>query len=173
MRLAVTLVVVAGLLLATAWFIHMPGTVQQPAGANLPGDRLPPEGVAEPEPGGPPPSRAVLDISVHTVEELRVLLDRAEQLAMAPHPRGKDDSVVLVLHGPEVAFFAISNYATYREIVDQAARLDAFDVVDVRICETMMNQYGLGADDIPSFIERVPYGPGEVERLRREGYAYF
>jgi len=28
-------------------------------------------------------------------------------------------------------------------------------------------------DDIPAFIEQVPYGPGEVERLVREGYVYF
>jgi intracellular sulfur oxidation DsrE/DsrF family protein len=37
----------------------------------------------------------------------------------------------------------------------------------------MMSEYGLEPDDIPSFIERVPFGPGEVERLQREGYVYF
>jgi len=57
--------------------------------------------------------------------------------------------------------------------VDEAARLDAFDVVDIRICQTMMEARGIGPDDIPSFIEQVPYGPGEVERLVEDGYLYF
>ena len=119
------------------------------------------------------PNKAVLDISVHTLDELKVLFDRAEQLALAPQPPGGEASVVLVLHGPEVEFFSISNYDKYKDIVDQAARLDAFDVVDVKICQTMMEIRGIPRDDIPAFIEQVPLGTVEVERLVREGYVYF
>jgi intracellular sulfur oxidation DsrE/DsrF family protein len=115
----------------------------------------------------------VLDISVHSLEELRVLLDRAEKLAMRPQPQGEKAGIVLVLHGPEVEFFAIGNYSRYKDVVDQAARLDASDVVDVKICRTMMERLGVERDDIPAFIEQVPYGPGEVERLVRKGYVYF
>ena len=170
MKLAVMLAVAAGLLLAAAWFLRQPDP-GQPVDAVPPGAALQPQ--LAPAPDVPLPARAVLDITVHTIEELRVVFDRAGQLAMAPRPGEEADSVVLVLHGPEVEFFAISNYEKYRDIVDKAARLDAFEVVDVRICETMMSEYGLGPDDIPSFIEPVPFGPGEVERLQREGYAYF
>jgi hypothetical protein len=119
------------------------------------------------------PERAVLDVSVHTIEGLRVLFDRAEELAMTPRPKGEDASVVLVLHGPEVEYFSLKNYDKYKDIVDQAARLDAFDVVDVKICQTMMGARGIEQNDIPSFIELVPYGPGEVERLKQEGYVAF
>ncbi len=70
-------------------------------------------------------------------------------------------------------FFSIGNYEKYKDIVDQAARLDAFDVVDVQICQTMMDVHGLERDDIPSFIEQVPFGPGEVERLTQQGYVAF
>jgi len=119
------------------------------------------------------PNKAVLDITVHTIDELKVLFDRAEQLALAPQPPGGEASVVLVLHGPEVEFFSISNYDRYKDIVDQAARLDAFDVVDVKICQTMMEIRGIPRDDIPAFIEQVPLGTVEVERLVREGYVYF
>jgi intracellular sulfur oxidation DsrE/DsrF family protein len=115
----------------------------------------------------------VLDISVHSLEELGVLLDRAEKLAVRSRPQDEKPGVVLVLHGPEVKFFAISNYSRYKDIVDQAARLDALDVVDVKICRTMMHRLGVERDDIPAFIEQVPYGPGEVERLVRDGYVYF
>jgi intracellular sulfur oxidation DsrE/DsrF family protein len=119
------------------------------------------------------PTRGVFDISVHSVEELEVLFDRAEEHARRPKPLGGEESIVLVLHGPEVEFFAISNYDSYRAIVDRAARLDAFHVVDVKICQTMMKNYGIEADDIPAFIEQVPNGAAEVERLTREGYVYF
>jgi len=119
------------------------------------------------------PHGMVLDVSVHSLDELRVLLDRAEELAMRPQPPGEKAGVVLVLHGPEVEFFAISNYSRYKDIVDKAARLDAFDVVDVKICRTMMEKLGVERDEIPAFIEQVPYGPGEVGRLVREGYVYF
>ena len=119
------------------------------------------------------PERTVLDVSVHTIEGLKVLFDRAEELAMTPRPKGEDASVILVLHGPEVEYFAIKNYDKYKDIVDQAARLDAFDVVDVKVCQTMMGVRGIEQNDIPSFIELVPYGPGEVERLKQEGYVAF
>lgn len=119
------------------------------------------------------PDRRVLDVSVHTLEELRVLLDRAEQLSSRLRDQQRDASVVLVLHGPEVEFFSSKNYERYKEIVDQAARLDAFDIVDVKICQTMMNIRGVARDDIPAFIDQVPDGGVELERLRNEGYVYF
>jgi intracellular sulfur oxidation DsrE/DsrF family protein len=104
---------------------------------------------------------------------LQFLLDRAEQLAMKPRPAGRDDRIVLILHGPEVEFFSTRNYDRYKDIVDQAARLDAFDIVDVKICQSMMKVQGIERDDIPSFIEQVPFGEAEIERLVGEGYVYF
>lgn len=129
--------------------------------------------VETPAPVDGVPDKIVLDVSVHTIEGLRVLFDRAEKLAKTPRPKGENAILVLVLHGPEVEYFSIRNYERYKDIVDQAARLDAFDVVDVRICQTMIGARGIERTDIPSFIEQVPYGPGEVERLRQEGYVTF
>lgn len=119
------------------------------------------------------PERAVLDITVHTIEELQVLFERAETLARTPRVTEDNASVVLVLHGPEVEFFSTRNYDRYREIVDRAAHLDALDIVDVRICQTMMAKHGIARDDIPPFIEQVPLGTLEVERLLDDGYVYF
>ena len=67
------------------------------------------------------------------LEPMQSLSQADRHWARAPRAGGEDDSLVLVLHGPEVEFFAIRNYEKYRDIVDQAARLDAFEVVDVRI----------------------------------------
>jgi intracellular sulfur oxidation DsrE/DsrF family protein len=168
-------VLAAGLLLLLAYFylhpvapqgeqvMHGAAVVDSPASL-LPESPLP-EDVGS--------VRAVIDVSVHTLEGLKVLFDRAEELAMRPQAQGEGASIVLVLHGPEVEFFAIGNYEKYKDIVDQAARLDAFDVVDVKICQTMMDAQGIERDDIPSFIEQVPLGPGEIDRLVRQGYVAF
>ena len=119
------------------------------------------------------PDKAVLDITVHTIEELQVLFARADKLAQAPRSATGKSSVILVLHGPEVEFFSTRNYDRYKDIVDYAARLDALDIIDVKICQTMMATRGIARDDIPPFIEQVPDGSIEVERLVGEGYVYF
>ena len=170
----------SGLALAIALLLGVVYVFYPPAGEQQGSVAAPATRLEKPAPPAevPPladalPGKAVLDISVHSIEGLKVLFDRAEELAMQPRPRGEDASVILVLHGPEVEFFSIRNYDKYKNIVDQAARLDAFDIVDVKICQTTMGLRGIEQDDIPSFIEQVPYGPGEVERLKQEGYVTF
>jgi intracellular sulfur oxidation DsrE/DsrF family protein len=128
---------------------------------------------AAPDGTGAAPERTVLDISVHTVEELQVLFDRAGKLAEKLDSGRQEASIVLVLHGPEVEFFSTRNYDRYKDIVDQAVRLDALDIVDIKICQTMMKVRGVERDDIPPFIEQVPLGSAEIDRLVGEGYVYF
>ena len=112
----------------------------------------------------------VLDISAHSVEDLEVLFARVEALLDRPRSSGEVPLVSLVLHGPEVEFFALKHYAQYKPLVDRAARLDALGAVDISICQTMMKNYGIGSRDVPGFLRQVPFGPDEVEQLIREGY---
>jgi intracellular sulfur oxidation DsrE/DsrF family protein len=142
-------------------------TQRQPV-ENLPDGNDPAPGEADTS-----PERMVLDISVHTVEELQVLFDRAEKLADKLSSGTQEASIVLVLHGPEVEFFSKKKYGEYKDIVDQAARLDAYAIVDVKICQAMMQVQGVERDDIPAFIEQVPLGRAEIDRLAGEGYVYF
>lgn len=117
-----------------------------------------------------PDAGRVYDITLHDPGELMLLLRQLERLGGGPQANGTQASVALVLHGPEVAYFARGHYDHYRELVDLAARLDAFHVIEVKACRTRMKALGLKPEDMPAFIELVPYGPDEVERLRREGY---
>jgi intracellular sulfur oxidation DsrE/DsrF family protein len=169
MKQVFVLALAAGLLLLLAYNYFQPVEVQETAAVVDDTAALSESRTDEAD----APLRAVLDISVHTLEELKVLLDRAEELAMRPQAQGAEASVVLVLHGPEVEFFSIRNYEKYKDIVDQAARLDAFDVVDVKICQTMLDMQGIERADIPAFIEQVPLGPDEIVRLRQQGYVTF
>ena len=114
----------------------------------------------------------VADISVQTREELEVLFARVEQLLDRPRTGNETPLVNLVLHGPEVEFFAIKNYDRYKAVVDHAAKLAALGAVDISICQTQMRRLGIATDEVPSFLRQVPFGPGEVERLIEDGFVY-
>jgi intracellular sulfur oxidation DsrE/DsrF family protein len=128
-------------------------------------------GVAAPPPGEAP-AGFVADISLHTEAELEALLGRVEQLLERPRKSGEAPLVSLVLHGPEVEFFALKNYPQYRGVVDHAAKLAALGAVDISICQTQMRTRGIGEDEVPGFLRQVPYGPQEVQRLLDSGYVY-
>lgn len=62
----------------------------------------------------------------------------------------------------------------YKAVVDLAARLSAFNVVDIRVCETSAKGLGLDLDTLFPFVDTVTYGPAEVVRLIEiEKYQYF
>ncbi len=113
---------------------------------------------------------ALLISIVHTTEELELLFDRVEALLDRPRGEGEAPIISLVLHGPEVDFFALKNYERYRHVVDRAAKLAAFGAIDISICQTQMQQRGIGRDEVPAFLHQVPFGPEEVESLRGQGY---
>ena len=89
---------------------------------------------------------------------------------MTPNPAERPRQIALILHGPEIEHFRISSYGENREIVDLAAKLDAFNVIDIKMCNTAMDQLEVNRQEVPAFIEIVPYGPKEVERLQRKGF---
>ncbi|MGA9031181.1 MAG: hypothetical protein WB402_01505 [Sulfuricaulis sp.] len=133
---------------------------------------------ARPDHGAPVTSlteqhgRYLFSVTLHTPEEIAGLLARAEQLAQTMHADDARTGIALVLHGPEIEIFAKQNYPRFQKTVDQAARLDAAHVIEVKMCLTEMHRLGLRKEDVPAFIELVPYGPDEEERLRRNGYVY-
>lgn len=133
-------------------------------------------------PSEPPPApttgitaeegRYLFSITLHTPDEIAGLLMRAEDLARARRAGPNDAGIVLVLHGPEIEIFAKKNYAQFQQTVDRAARLDAGRIIEVKMCRTEMQRLGIAEEDVPAFIELVPYGPDEEKRLRRSGYIY-
>lgn len=112
-------------------------------------------------------------VQLHTADELRSLLSRAEKIANDEAEYNTDEPIALVLHGREIEIFKRSNYRDNKELVDLAARLDAFNVVDLKVCRRWMGENNLTEGDLPPFLEAVPFGGDEVRRLQGVGYAYF
>lgn len=134
---------------------------------------------AAPSPTSPPPTNPApaeagkfyFDVIGHSPDEFHALLERANTIFEAtPEDERQSLEVVLVLHGPDIEFFATSNYGEYRDIVDLAAKLDALDVFDFRMCAASAASLGLDEGDVPAFIEFVPYGPTEIRRLEDAGF---
>ncbi|MCR4302086.1 MAG: DsrE family protein [Sulfuricaulis sp.] len=159
---AIVITVIAGI--AAAAYLVLPPPSRLPAG---------------PAPASPATSlstekgRFLFNVSLHTPEEIAGLLTRAEELSKKARTDNLGTGIALVLHGPEIEVFARKNHPRFRATVDQAARLDAEHIIDVKICRTEMKLRGIKEEDLPAFIEVVPYGPDEEARLRREGYVYF
>jgi intracellular sulfur oxidation DsrE/DsrF family protein len=117
----------------------------------------------------PAQQRYVFDIAVDTRAELLAMLRRADMLSQ-DYSQDTVSAIELVLHGPELAYFDLRDYASNREIIDLASRLDARKVIEIKACQTMLERLMMNSGDLPGFIEVVPFGPAEVERLVGEGY---
>lgn len=82
--------------------------------------------------------------------------------------------IALVLHGPEVEIFLRENYRRYKNIVDLAARLSAFELIDIKICRTRLRFLKQDEMSLFPFVGTVSFGPDEIERLtNEEGYLRF
>lgn len=139
----------------------------------LPQDMVKVPGVANAAPKQQAPQRLQALVQLHTAEELRSLLARAEQIANGSDEYNTKDPIALVLHGAEIEIFKRSNYRDNKELVDLAARLDAFNVVDLKVCRMWMGKNNLSEGDLPPFLEAIPFGGSEIQRLDGAGYAYF
>jgi intracellular sulfur oxidation DsrE/DsrF family protein len=107
-------------------------------------------------------------------EEVANALERVEKLYSEGRLPQSANPIAIILHGPEVEIFFKDNYEEYKRIVDLAARLSAFGVVDVRVCETQSGIMGRGRSSIHSFIGTVPFGPTAVKQLLdQQNYVYF
>ena len=116
--------------------------------------------------------RYLYDISEHSIEELQLLLQRAEEITQDETEKLEDLEIVMILHGPDIGWFTLDNYNHNRELVDLAKKLDTFDVIDLKVCETAMENLEIDRSQIPTFIESVPYAPNEINRLSEDGYTH-
>ena len=76
--------------------------------------------------------------------------------------------VVMMLHGPQAAKFVRSAYSKHRNLIEHAAKLSAFGMLDIKICEMWLKETGHSRQDLFPFITPVPYGADELTRLREE-----
>ncbi len=115
----------------------------------------------------------IAQIEAHTPSELSDILNRVDSLLLEQSGFPSSRPLALVLHGEEARVFLRENYQQNRELVDLAARLDAFNAIDIQICETWLRGASVPKSDLPAFVDTVPYGPDQEKALLEQGYEYF
>jgi len=119
------------------------------------------------------PHKVLYDVTAPDVETFSRVLDRVSYLNNLYHADPFDASIVLVLHGAEIPFFAIDRFAEYRELMRRARSLTVAGPVEFRMCRVAASGYGLEPGDIHGFVKVVPMADAEIVRLQQEeGYAY-
>jgi len=112
----------------------------------------------------------VFSVTVTSAQELDVVLSRAEDLRSQFDPE-QHSRIAIVLHGNELQLFQEQNYSSNMSVVDRARLLDQDNIIDIKACQTMMRTLDIGQNELPSFIEQVPFAPAEIKRLQeQEGF---
>ena len=119
------------------------------------------------------PQKVVYDVHVKTVKAIESVLDRASHLSTITGADPFDQSIVLVLHGSELRFFAIKNYQQHKDLMHRAQSLVESEALTIKMCKIAAQSQGFSPKDIHGFVEMVPMGDAEIIRLQyEEGYAY-
>ena len=114
------------------------------------------------------PQKVVYDVNVKTLGAMNGVLDRASYLSKITGADPFDSSIVLVLHGPEIEFFARENYKKYKELVHRAQSLVEGETLKIRMCKLAAEGHGYKPNQIHGFINIVPMGDAEIIRLQNE-----
>jgi len=114
------------------------------------------------------PQKVVYDVNVKTLGAMNGVLDRASYLSKITGADPFDSSIVLVLHGPEIEFFARENYQKYKELIHRAQSLVEGETLKIRMCKLAAEGHGYKPNHIHGFIKVVPMGDAEIIRLQNE-----
>ena len=119
------------------------------------------------------PQKVLYDVAVSDVETFTHVLDRVSYLNKLYNANPFNASIVLVMHGNEIPFFSIDDYAQYQELMRRAQSLTVAGPVEFRMCAIAASGHGLKPGEVHGFVKMVPMADAEIVRLQQdEGYVY-
>ena len=119
------------------------------------------------------PQKVVYDVAVSSVSAFTNVLDRVSYLNTIYQADPFESSIVMVLHGDEIPFFAVKNYARHKELMARAQSLMISGNIRFRMCKLAAQGHGFEPGDIHGFVEVVPMADAEIVRLQQEeNHAY-
>jgi intracellular sulfur oxidation DsrE/DsrF family protein len=119
------------------------------------------------------PQKVLYDVSAANIDSFTHVLDRVSYLNNVYNANPFDASIVVVLHGDEIPFFAVDNYGKYKDLMERARSLTLAGPIEFRMCRIAAEGHGFKPEDIHGFVKVVPMADAEIVRLQQEeGYAY-
>ena len=119
------------------------------------------------------PGKVLYDLTTGDAEYLGNILDRLAYLYRLYEADPMDSSIIVVIHGEAIPFFAIDKLKGYRKMMAEAQSLTVGTTIEFRMCRTAAKILGYEPEDIHGYIKTVPMADAEIVRLQQEeGYAY-
>ena len=115
------------------------------------------------------PAYVYVHLVERNAEHLSQALLQAEQYAQANTGTLKAP-VLVVLNGEEIAAFERKHYREQKQLVDLAARLAAFEIIEIRVCETTLEERFVHRSELPSFLQPIKNGAAYLTEKKRQGY---
>lgn len=118
------------------------------------------------------PDKVLYDVSSGDKKVLASVLDQASYLYKLYGSDVFDSSIVVVVHGEAIPFFATDRYKQHKEIMQRAQSLTVGTTIEFRMCRAAAKLMNYEPSDIHGFVTMVPMADAEIVRLQHEGYAY-
>lgn len=118
------------------------------------------------------PQKVVYDLSSGDRKDLVSVLDRVGYLYKLYGSDPFDSSIVVVIHGGAIPFFAIDEFKKNKGIMQRAQSLTVGTSIEFRMCHAAARLLNYEPNDIHGFVTMVPMADAEIVRLQRDGYAY-
>ncbi len=119
------------------------------------------------------PHKLLYDLTTDEPRELDNILDRASYLFKLYESEMFDSSIVIVIHGDAIAFFARDKFSEFKDRMYRANSLTIGTTIEFRMCKAAAKVMKYDPEDIHGFVKMVPMADAEIVRLQlEEGYAY-
>jgi intracellular sulfur oxidation DsrE/DsrF family protein len=118
------------------------------------------------------PEKVLYDLSSGNLKDLASVLDRAGYLYKLHGSDVFDSSIVVVIHGNAIPFFAIDRLKEYEAIMRRAQSLTIGTSIEFRMCRAAAKLLNYDPNNIHGFVKMVPMADAEIVRLQQDGYAY-
>jgi len=119
------------------------------------------------------PHKLIYDLTTADPKKLDNILDRVSYLFKLYDSDMFESSIVIVIHGDAIPFFAIDQFTKYQDKVFRANSLTIGTTIEFRMCKAAAKVMHYQPEDIHGFVKMIPMADAEIVRLQQEeGYAY-
>jgi intracellular sulfur oxidation DsrE/DsrF family protein len=118
------------------------------------------------------PDKVIYDLTTADKNELIRVLDRVGYLYKLYGSDILDSSIVVIIHGGAIPFFAIDEFSKHNDLMQRAQSLTVGTSIEFRMCRAAAKQLHYEPGDIHGFVKMVPMADAEIVRLQHNGYAY-
>jgi intracellular sulfur oxidation DsrE/DsrF family protein len=119
------------------------------------------------------PQKVLYDLTTANTAELGNVLDRLGYLYKLYGSDPLESSIVVIIHGDAIPFFALDRLEQYSELMARAQSMTVGSTIEFRMCRAAASLMDYRPADIHGFVTMVPMADAEIIRLQQqEGYAY-